>query len=73
MKTYKKKLEELENLFIKYEDTDLNGPSCEDAINNLIDEFSGLIKKYIPKQDENLMRQTIKKLWLEKLKNWNKL
>jgi hypothetical protein len=61
------------DVFMKYEDTDLNGPGCEMAIDLLIDEYNDLIRKQIPKTDQPLVRQAVKKLWLEKLNNWKKV
>lgn len=72
MKKYVRK-EANENIFEKYDNTDLNGSGVETAIDSIIEEYTTLIKKQIDKVDQNIMRQAVKKLWLSKIKEWNKL
>jgi valyl-tRNA synthetase len=66
-------LKEQQDMFEKYDDTDLNGSGVEMALTQLIEEYTELIKKQIPKEDQNKVRQEIKKLWLYHIKNWVKL
>lgn len=56
--------------FEDFQDTDLEGPGVEIAIDNLIAEFDQIIKTNVPKQLQYSARIAVKKLWLEKIKNW---
>ena len=56
--------------FEDFDDTDLNGSSTEQAIDNLILEFETIIKGVVPKELQYSARIAVKKLWANKLKDW---
>lgn len=60
--------------FEDYDDTSINGPGMEMAIDDLIDDVSVEIKKNIP--DDKYLRLEAKReiasLWIEKIRWWMK-
>lgn len=56
--------------FEDFQDTDLEGPGVEMAIDNLIADYDQTIKTSVPKELQYSARIAVKKLWLEKIKNW---
>lgn len=69
----KSSLEEKTNwmdFFEVYDNTDLNGPGTEIAIDELINDYKQMIAKEIPEEDRYVARIAIKKLWQEKIANW---
>jgi hypothetical protein len=56
--------------FENFDDTDLNGPSTEMAIDNLIGEFEEIIKAQVPEELHDSARTAVKELWKDKLASW---
>lgn len=61
------------SFFEKYDSTDINGPSTEQYIDDIIYDLSQLIKQQIPQQDQYAARIAVKKLWLSKISDWKRL
>ena len=59
-----------QDFFEKYDDADLNGPSSEMAIDQLIDEAKSLIAKQVDPNDVSAARKAISRLWIEKINVW---
>lgn len=60
-----------EDMFEKYDNTDLCGPGAEMGIQNLIMDCHALIQDQIPEEDRFEMRKAIQKLWIEKIQEWD--
>jgi hypothetical protein len=56
--------------FENFDDTDLNGPSTEMVIDDLIGEFEQLIKSQVPEELHDSARTAVKELWKDKLASW---
>ena len=56
--------------FEDFQDTNLEGPGVEMSIDNLIADYDQAIKTSVPKELQYSARIAVKKLWLEKIKNW---
>lgn len=54
-------------ILMDYDDTDLYGPGVEMAIDELIAEYSSMVKKQIPRADQQSVWLAIRSLWIEKL------
>ena len=56
--------------FEDFDDTDLNGPSVEMIIDDLIGEFEQIIKSQVPEELQDSARTSVKELWKYKLDSW---
>ena len=54
-------------ILMDYDDTDLYGPGVEIAIDELIIEYSSMIKKQIPRADQQKVWLAVRSLWIEKI------
>jgi hypothetical protein len=56
--------------FEDFDNSDLNGPSTEMVIDDLIGEFEQLIKSQVPEELHDSARTAVKELWKDKLASW---
>jgi hypothetical protein len=56
--------------FEDFDNTDLNGPSAEMVIDDLIGEFEEIIKAQVPEELHDSARTAVKELWKDKLASW---
>jgi len=61
-------------VFKKYETTsDLSRENATTEITDLIQRFNHYITKQIPKEHQFMMKEAIKEVWINELKNWKTL
>lgn len=58
-----------DNFFEEFEDSDVNGPGCDMAIQQLIEDFKERLQS-VPENVRLAGRIAIKQLWFDRIKDW---